>query len=380
MASNADTCRLHHQQNFVLDIKYGSAFLWKSKGRNNLIDVNNFESAERAAFVERVLCPALIIRTTFHFPEPNNIYRLTVFVFSHLLPQKMRFKDLPLGSLTHQYAKYLIDDKHKCYVLHAPTPHAFIQAAGYLKYTRAKDTGRGVFFRGETKIHEEMIPSLLRGRNENRTQDLRKKLSCFLEQIDFQKRVLRAVPKPFREPLLQHYGIKTTWLDVVDNIWIALWFACHKASTTGRVNEFLHFEKRQPREEAKEESFAYIFLMESAYFNSVDGEPGHYRDERSATVDLRCAAPSQFVRPHAQHGLLIQRLSHKGKAVHDFSDMVIGCIRVDLESALEWLGNAATLSTHALFPPAYYDYGFRELLEHIVCPPEGLGAIHVIQP
>ncbi|GAA0468199.1 hypothetical protein Ade02nite_79030 [Paractinoplanes deccanensis] len=39
------------------------------------------------------------------------------------------------------------------------------------------------------------------------------------------------VPRYAAEPLLQHYGIRTRWLDLVGNIWSALWFACHHFTT-----------------------------------------------------------------------------------------------------------------------------------------------------
>ena len=67
------------------------------------------------------------------------------------------------------------------------------------------------------------------------------------------------------EPLLQHYGIQTTWLDLVDNIWIALWFSCYKATSTGR---YLSFEKRLKRKEGKSQRYAYIILISADLSNS----------------------------------------------------------------------------------------------------------------
>jgi hypothetical protein len=68
----------------------------------------------------------------------------------------------------------------------------------------------------------------------------------------FMKSIVDAMPifqqiKLFsHEPLLQHYGLATTWIDLVDNIWVALWFACHKAHISGKRSQYLHFEKRLP--------------------------------------------------------------------------------------------------------------------------------------
>ena len=125
--------------------------------------------------------------------------------------------------------------------------------------------------------------------------------------------------------------------------------------------------------------FAYVLLLESAYFDPTDGRPGHYRDGRSETIDLRVAVPSHFVRPHAQHGLLVRKLSKNGLPVCDCGALHVGTIRVDLAAALEWIGSAATLTSHSLFPPAYYDYGYRELLEFVRPTEKVIGHVHRVQ-
>jgi len=166
---------------------------------------------------------------------------------------------------------------------------------------------------------------------------------------------------------------------VVDNVWVALWFACYEAKTVTRGSEqYMHFEKRIPRPHDKDQ-YAYVLLLESAFFDPVGGFPGHYKDNRSETIDLRVAAPSHFVRPHAQHGLLVRRLSNTELPLSDFGPMHVGTIRVNLASALDWLGSATTLTSHALFPPAYYDYGYRELLEFVKSENKILGFIHRVQ-
>jgi hypothetical protein len=198
-----------------------------------------------------------------------------------------------------------------------------------------------------------------------------------LTKIEDEKAVMRAVAPECREPLLQHYGIRTTWLDVVDNIWVALWFACHQARTTGWPEEYLHFEKRIPNHQGDE--FAYVLLLSSAYFSPIQGVAGYYRDERSETIDLRVAVPSHFVRPHAQHGILVRRLSKTGQPVSSSLPLLVGIIRVRLATALDWLGIAVTLTSHSLFPPAYYDYGYRELLSKIKPTKRELGSIYRIQ-
>jgi len=285
----------------------------------------------------------------------------------------------PLSKLTHEFGRHVVDKASNLEVFDVSTSHTLIQAAGYLKYNLAKTTGQGVFFRGQTKLYPSLSPALLRNVKEGPPNVRRRALLAeLLQGIEADGSALKAVGSEYWEPLLQHYGIRTTWLDVVDNIWVALWFACHTAKAIGWPEEYLHFEKRIPNHRGDEE-YAYILLLASANATSLPGKPGHFRDERSETVDLRVAVPSQFVRPHAQHGLLVRRLSKTGQPVSDNLPLHVGTIRVRLAAALDWLGSASTLTSHCLFPPAYYDYGYRELLAGIKPSRKSLGSIHRVQ-
>jgi hypothetical protein len=284
-----------------------------------------------------------------------------------------------LSRLTHEFGKHVIDEDSGMEVFDAPTSHALIQAAGYLKYNLAKRTGQGVFFRGQSKLYKTLSPTLLRGVKDGPQKVKRcKLLQELLCEVDTEKLALRSVAKDCREPLLQHYGVRTTWIDVVDNIWIALWFACHSARAFGWPEEYLHFEKRIPAPRCAQE-YAYILLLASAYSDPVPGQPGLFRTDRSETIDLRSAVPSQFVRPHAQHGLLVRRLSKTGLPVCDQLPLLVGTIRVRLEAALDWLGDAKTLTSHSLFPPVFYDYGYRELLCGVKPAHKELGSIQRLQ-
>lgn len=287
----------------------------------------------------------------------------------------------PLSKLRHQFGEHVLDKASGLQVFHAPSPHSLIQAAGYLKYIRARSDNKGVFFRGQTRLYPTLGPTLLRDVKDGPPNVRRRNLlSKFLDKLDLDKNALKSVHLECREAVLQHYGIRTTWIDVVDNIWVALWFACHHAKAISRgTEEYMHFEKRIPGLlTTTEPEYAYVLLLESAFFKPIDF-PGHYRDDRSETIDLRVAAPSHFVRPHAQHGLLVRKLSNTGLPVSDCRNLHVGTIRVDLAAAIDWLGSASTLTSHSLFPPAYYDYGYRELLEHVNPQSRVLGFIHRVQ-
>lgn len=291
----------------------------------------------------------------------------------------MPIRNLPLDALTSEHASSVPQPAIGLNVYHVRKPHVLIQAAGYLKHVRATSDKKSVYFRGQQRLHLTLPPSLYRGLKTARARDKRDaEMNRLLQVIRSQKAILRAVGEHVQEPILQHYGLRTRWLDVVDNVWIALWFACHSAHAFGSHSQYLHFEKRVPRHLKPEEQFAYIMLLESASTPDTRLGPGCFRDADSATIDLRVSAPSQFVRPHAQHGLVVKALDASGRARLDFSPLLAGIIRVDLADALEWLGAGDLLNVHALFPPPPYDFGYQEILNNLPVPSGVLGAIHHI--
>jgi hypothetical protein len=283
-----------------------------------------------------------------------------------------------LLGLTSDYAKPVRDDESGIDVLHVTSPHVLTQAAGYLKYMAARDNPSGVFFRGQARLYSTLIPSLYRsvvaqsGKQRN-DEDLKQ----LLKSIESDGKVLRAVPAYAREALLQHYGLRTRWIDLVDNVWVALWFACHHARATGLHGEYLHFERRTPdlRGNVGRE-FAYVLMIEVGLKTGEESVPGTFCGGDSELIDLRVAAPSFFLRPHAQHALLFRRVKHSSHLKIDLFDHVAGVIRVSVEDALRWLGSGDLLCVHALFPPPVYDFGYRELLSFGFPPSRNLGAVH----
>ena len=157
------------------------------------------------------------------------------------------------------------------------------------------------------------------------------------------------------EPLLQHYGIKTYWLDIVDNVWVALWFALHKTTSTIIDNrEYIHIYENDANESA------YVFLVGCDATKESQTQPGLYEGSSSVVVDLRKAIPSYFLRPHAQHALMVKK-----KGAHslftDYSDMVIAVAKISVLDGLKWIGQTGLMSVQSLFPPPY-DTGYASLL------------------
>jgi len=282
-----------------------------------------------------------------------------------------------LSKLKSPYGNWVTDANSKLGVFHVDNQHTFTQAAGYLKHILASQSQTVVYYRGQSKLHPTLTPSLYRRSTAQKTKALAdERLRAYLLEVKKARKVLRYVNEYAWEPLLQHYGIRTRWLDLVDNIWVALWFACYEAKSTGKFGQYLHFE---PRRGGATGSYAYVVMVASQGTTLVDAVcPGLFRGPMTETIDLRTAVPSGFVRPHAQHALLFRR--HKGLDHEhiDYSEFVVGVIRVTLSDALSWLGRGDLVAIHSLFPPPTYDYGFRELLDGAPPGNETVGSIHYV--
>lgn len=268
-----------------------------------------------------------------------------------------------LDRLTIRDAKVTTDQSSGIAVYDVRDPHALIQAAGYVKHVLGVGRRSTVLFRGQATLYPTLAPTLFRGIALPRAQSRR--ASALYKLITKARTVtpmLGKLPVATVEPLFQHYGLKTSWIDVVDNVWIALWFACHRARATGKYGEYFHFERRLPRKEETEKKFAYIILIEAELLDADTSVPGLWYGKNTELSDLRVAAPSLFLRPHAQHGLLFRRRGVGDKRPVDYWPSVAGVLRVSIDDALEWLGNGALLNAHALFPPPTYDEGYRILL------------------
>jgi len=171
------------------------------------------------------------------------------------------------------------------------------------------------------------------------------------------------------EPLLQHYGFRTRWVDAVDNVWVALWFACHEVVV--RKN-YAHHARRDPNREGQD--WAYLSLVSVGDAKST-AIPGVWRSPQARLIDLRVTLPSIYVRPHAQHGLLFADSSWNPARDPDLIHLVVATVQVALREALAWMGSGLTLSPYVLFPPATVDEGYRRLLDYAAEGGSEIGSI-----
>lgn len=255
-------------------------------------------------------------------------------------------------------------------ILDIHTPHALIQAVGYLKYARR--TQGPVLFRGQNTTYPTMKPSLYRSITTERGKHSRdRQLKEYIDEAASANAFIGLFPDYVREPLLQHYGIRTRWLDLVDNVWTALWFACQESLATGPLGQYLHFTPSQSKT-------AYVVLLQGGAETTDANEAGLLTSNKTLIIDLRRAAPSTYLRPHAQHALLMRRTAYPDAQSMDLSEFIVGIIRVEPAKAREWLGYGQLSTTRHAFPPPYYDEGYRRLLDNAPQGSSTVGSIHHI--
>ena len=259
--------------------------------------------------------------------------------------------------------EYLISPSGHIPVYEIHSFHSLIQFIGFGKYLN-RESGN-VYLRGQTSLYSgTLTPSALRG-NKNRKTGVTEPLNYGKRIGDYKHNIALSLKNTknfcdrdpdIMEPLLQHYGIKTYWLDIVDNVWIALWFALHKTSSAIIDHrEYIHIF------ESTENEYAYIFLIGCDATKESPTQPGLYEGTSSVVVDLRKAIPSYFLRPHAQHALMAKKKGEHSLFT-DYSDMVIAIAKISVADGLKWIGQTGLMSVQSLFPPPYYDTGYASLL------------------
>ena len=258
------------------------------------------------------------------------------------------------------------------------TVHALNQMIGHAKFNN--QAYGNVYYRGECKLHDSLKPSLFRDRKniEKATERISQLIQRFADDPHMQRELKiesrdHDTTKSKIEGMLQHYGVPTRFIDVVDNHWIALWMGLNKTEKLKQYNQYYHYVERSiPLVEFAKGSptsddlfFQYVLLMAIPFPNGRTFT-GIQSSSDYLEVDLRQALPSTFLRPHAQHGLVLRRKVHQHSSndtdAYDMAHTVIGIIRIRIDKVHDWIGNGALLTQNNLFPPPSYDYGYDLLL------------------
>lgn len=235
------------------------------------------------------------------------------------------------------------------------TFHTLTQFVGFAKYINRKDGN--VYYRGQSELHKSIYPSIFRGTTNFDSRY--KKYYAFIKSHIMKSRYVNYWDDDVVLPLLQHYGVKTDWLDIVDNLWVAIWFGLHDFNSLKISNR--HYVNIVPREISN--NYSYVLLICSDATVEDTSKSGVYYGDTTKVVDLRKACPSVYLRPHAQHALLMR---YNKCLPEDYMNQVVGIAQISVENGFKWVGNEGLMSIQSLFPPVNYDCGYRNLLQDIV--------------
>lgn len=227
--------------------------------------------------------------------------------------------------------------------LHIEDPIILARFFALLKQKQIKKNKNGwVYCRGQCSHHKSMLPSLFRNRNQKYlVSTLLKAQECLVDKIRsnykdgrFQKANLSA--------LLQHYGINTSWLDLVDNLYIAIWFATNSIKTG---------DKKGPSiVQNSTEKHGWIYFVSNLVQSKAD----------LISVDLGTAHHSLNIRPHVQHGISASRGSGLWRDNNrDLKEYVLATVRFDVSD--KWRISGYMASNNYIFPSTHFDNTLKNL-------------------
>lgn len=288
------------------------------------------------------------------------------------IPYNLRIAD------TKYIDKFIFANGHEAPIFEVDSMHGLNQIIGHAKFNN-RNYGQ-VYYRGQCKLYDKLMPSLFRGRKytSSATGELRRIINRIMTDKQLSNDLKVSVSKQELserkiEGILQHYGLPTRYLDLVDNHWVALWMGNNRYEEKKNKNKYCHFIQREILFEDKEcgtytsstnleDLFQYIILLAIPYPTSIN--EGIFISNDHILIDLRQALPSVFLRPHAQHGLVARKIVKGGNNVDDYdmSSDVVGVLKLRIDKVSRWLGNGQMLTQNNLFPPAGYDCGYDLLL------------------
>lgn len=237
------------------------------------------------------------------------------------------------------------------------------------------------FFRGQRRLyhqlplsgafrnypHEPLVPNILSSFLQvcYESKDCWSKLDQMLfsdsSVMDF-RNGFADVPEYALEGLFQHYEGGTRWLDVVDNLQVALWMATRRYSNVGDAPGGPVQIVSEAREDDGGES-VYLYLISlrelESQFSGLSATPDGTR-----LLDLRKALPARFLRPHAQHSALLRTgvptSTEDGFDLGADDDAKCAILKIPLETAKDCCGGSL-LSVETLFPDLNVDGGFEQI-------------------
>jgi hypothetical protein len=138
-------------------------------------------------------------------------------------------------------------------------------------------------------------------------------------------------------PIFQHYGIRTPWIDLVDNIFVAIWFA---------VNRFEKDNNGIVKCKPSNEKYGWI------YYFRVSDDITYY--------DLRELHSSLSLRLHSQHGISATTKNDNWDIVNRNLNRYV-CARVKFPVTNDWLVNGRIFDSAFMFPNERFDNTYKYL-------------------
>lgn len=295
----------------------------------------------------------------------------------HTRPSK-KFSPKVVQNISNPYINKIAIHKfqtgHEVPIFDISDYRALNQLIGYAKFLNT-DYG-DVYYRGEVHLHQSLLPSISRKPNSYKYEQ---ESNCAVKNAIRDDRFSRVAKlSGFKgkqsanlivEALLQHYGYSTHFIDLVDNHWIALWFGLNEFKKIKNLSEYCYYKKRtiNPVElvttkDPTASIYQYMLLV-AVDNNAAPIERGIYFGNETITIDLRSSLPSIFLRPHAQHGLVVRRNKHDPDTSFDMAQNVVAIARLRIDNVISWVGEGSLLETANLFPSPAYDYGYEILLQ-----------------
>jgi FRG domain len=233
-------------------------------------------------------------------------------------------------NLISKYEKWgNIDIDGKLITLHKPELLAAF--AGYLKFQN-RNSGSKIFYRGEKNFHINTLPSLFRfdGVDFNNS-NIQNRVNAYTELINQLHSIFKS--KRFLKEnvgtLLQHYGLRTIWLDLVDNLFIAIWFSNYNATN--------------------ENTYTFVKFFSTNYNNS-----------ELIINDLRYLHSSLSLRPHCQHGIsVLKKVKIWDTDNCDYSTNLIAIAKIPNNDLFKLHGYF--FSKKFMFPDEVFDNTFKLL-------------------
>lgn len=290
---------------------------------------------------------------------------------ARITPQTLRIAD------TKFVDTYQFKNGHVAPIFDVESMHGLNQIIGHSKFNN-RNYGR-VYYRGQCELYDQLLPSLFRKCKRTAVfADLNKIIkSIYTDKklandlhVDASKKDISSIKV---EGILQHYGLPTRYIDLVDNHWIALWMGNNRFEEKHIKNKYCHFVQREVLFEdvaggiyslPMDNKYLYQYILLLALQYPKSNVEGVSLSDNHIIVDLRQALPSVFLRPHAQHGLVARNKVPTEMSVNDYdmSPSVVCILRLRIDKVSSWLGNGLMLTQNNLFPPAGNDCGYDLLL------------------